>query len=227
VGKAVNPNVACVSPMMCARSEDEAVARGVEGGNFFGYSLAHYYVFGEHRPGTTDVWAEYVERRDEKGFSPEAAAQALEEERLGAKLASEDATGLRGAVGTPDQIREYLRRYEEAGVDQVIFVMQAGKNRHDHICEALELFGREVLPEFKERDEAITEAKAERLAPVVEAALARRTEPEGLMPEGYCFPAIPRRMVDESGNPDARKWLEQIAEDRAHGKRDPSFGIAG
>jgi hypothetical protein len=34
-------------------------------------------------------------------------------------------------------------------------------------------------------------------------------------------------MVDESGNPDARKWLEQIAEDRAHGKRDPSFGIAG
>jgi alkanesulfonate monooxygenase SsuD/methylene tetrahydromethanopterin reductase-like flavin-dependent oxidoreductase (luciferase family) len=198
-----------------------------EGGNFFGYSLAHYYVFGEHRPGTTDVWAEYVERRDEKGFSPEAAAQALEEERLGAKLASEDATGLRGAVGTPDQIREYLRRYEEAGVDQVIFVMQAGKNRHDHICEALELFGREVLPEFKERDEAITKAKAERLAPVVEAALARRTEPEGLMPEGYCFPAIPRRMVDESGNPDARKWLEQIAEDRAHGKRDPSFGIAG
>jgi hypothetical protein len=33
---------------------------------------------------------------------------------------------LRGAVGTPEQLREYLRRYEEAGVDQVIFVMQAG-----------------------------------------------------------------------------------------------------
>jgi alkanesulfonate monooxygenase SsuD/methylene tetrahydromethanopterin reductase-like flavin-dependent oxidoreductase (luciferase family) len=227
VGKAVNPNVACVTPMMCAPTEEEAVARGVEGGNFFGYSLAHFYVFGEHMPGSTDVWAEYVERRDEKGFSPEAAARALEEDRLGAKLASEDATGLRGAVGTPDQIRDYLRRYEEAGVDQLIFVMQAGKNRHDHICEALELFGTQVLPEFKERDEAATKAKAERLAPVVEAALARRTEPEGLMPEGYCFPAIPRRMVDASGNAEAKKWLEQIAEDRALGKRDATLGIAG
>jgi thiazole synthase ThiGH ThiG subunit len=26
--------------------------------------------------------------------------------------------------------------------------MQAGKNRHEHIMESLELFGREVLPEF-------------------------------------------------------------------------------
>jgi hypothetical protein len=199
----------------------------VEGGNFFGYSLAHYYVFGEHQPGTTDVWAEYVERRDEKGFSPEAAAKAVEEERLGAKLASEDVTGLRGAVGTPDQIRDYLLRYEEAGVDQLIFVMQAGKNRHEDICEAIELFGREVLPEFKERDEAAVRAKTERLAPVVEAALARRTEPEGLMPEGYGFPAIPRRMVDASGNAEAKKWLEQVAEDRATGKRDPALGIAG
>ena len=60
----------------------------------------------------------------------------------------EGTAGLRGAVGTPDQVREFLRRYEEAGVDQVIFVAQAGKNRHEHIMESLELFGREVLPEF-------------------------------------------------------------------------------
>jgi hypothetical protein len=47
------------------------------------------------------------------------------------------------------------------------------------------------------------------------------------MPEGYCFPAIPRRMVDASGNAEAKKWLEQIAEDRALGKRDAALGIAG
>ena len=35
----------------------------------------------------------------------------------------------------------------------MIFCFQAGKNRHEHIMEALELFGREVLPEFKDRDE--------------------------------------------------------------------------
>jgi len=62
--------------------------------------------------------------------------------------------GLRGAVGTPAQVREYLRRYEAAGVDQIIFVSQSGKTRHEDIMESLELFGREVLPEFKDRDAA-------------------------------------------------------------------------
>jgi hypothetical protein len=30
----------------------------------------------------------------------------------------------------------------------VIFLNQAGKNTHEHICESLELFAREVMPEF-------------------------------------------------------------------------------
>ena len=82
--------------------------------------------------------------------------------------------GLRGAVGTPDQIREYLLRYEECGVDQVIFCSQAGKNRHEHIMESLELFGREVLPEFKDRDEKAARDKAQRLEPVIEQVMARK-----------------------------------------------------
>src|SRR6266513_6249574 len=43
IGQAVNPNVACVTTFMCAPTEDEAIRRGLEGSNFFGYSLAHYY----------------------------------------------------------------------------------------------------------------------------------------------------------------------------------------
>ena len=62
--------------------------------------------------------------------------------------------------GTPDQVREFLRRYEEAGVDQVIFVMQVGKNKHEDIMSSLELFGREVLPEFAERDPQLRADKA-------------------------------------------------------------------
>ncbi|HEX2086836.1 MAG TPA: SCP2 sterol-binding domain-containing protein, partial [Solirubrobacteraceae bacterium] len=75
-------------------------------------------------------------------------------------------------------------RYEQAGVDQMIFVLQAGNNRHEHICEALELFAREVMPEFHERAEERERAKAERLAPAVEAALARR-EPAREGDPGY------------------------------------------
>jgi alkanesulfonate monooxygenase SsuD/methylene tetrahydromethanopterin reductase-like flavin-dependent oxidoreductase (luciferase family) len=228
VGQAVNPSIACVTQMMCHADEEEALARGLEGGNFFGYSLGHYYVFGEHEPGLTDVWEEFLDRRGDHGYSPEVEA-ALRQERLGARLAAGDRTGLRGATGTPDQVRDYLERFEEAGVDQVIFVLQAGKNRHEHICESLELFGREVLPAFKERDEKQVVAKAARLAPALDAALARKAEqpPPTALPPGYSFPAMPRRWAEETGSVELREWLEHFAESRAKGIRDERLGILG
>jgi len=195
VGKAVNPNVACVTSMMCHRDERRALEMGLEGGNFFGYSLAHYYVFGEHRPARTDVWQEFRRKRRQAGYDP-AVALALEQQKLGARIASGDHGGLRGAIGTPDQIREFLRRYEEAGVDQIIFVMQAGKVRHDHIMSSLELFGREVLPAFAEREAANAEAKQRSWAPIVEAAMARRPPESPPVDEDYVIRAIPRQLVD-------------------------------
>jgi alkanesulfonate monooxygenase SsuD/methylene tetrahydromethanopterin reductase-like flavin-dependent oxidoreductase (luciferase family) len=222
VGQLVNANVACVTPMMCAPTEEAAIERGLEGGNFFGYSLGHYYIFGDHVPGTTDVWKEFIEKRAEKGYSPDIEA-ALKEERLGAKVASGDTTGLRGATGTPEQIREYLARYEEAGVDQLIFVMQAGKNRHEDICEAIELFGTQVLPEFKERDADHVAAKATRLAPVIDAAMARKEHTAPELPRDYSFPAMPRKMVDASGNDQAKEWLDKFAESSAVGDATAAF----
>src|SRR5262249_29125640 len=88
VGFAVHPQLAAVSPMMLHHDEEEAIRRGVEGANFFGYSLGHFYVFGEHRPGVTNVWSEYEQRRAAQGFDPEAVARAVKEERLGAKVAA-------------------------------------------------------------------------------------------------------------------------------------------
>ncbi len=226
VGKAVNHNLACVTPMMCDRDEDKAIAMGLEGGNFFGYSLAHYYVFGDHVPGRTNVWDEFVERRDQMGYSPEAAL-AAQKEVLGAKVAGGDTSGLRGAVGTPDQLREFLRRYEEAGVDQLIFVMQAGRNRHEHIMASLELFAAEVLPEFKERDEAASAAKAARIAPIVEAAMARRVDDAPPMPDGYVMRAIPKAMVEAVDSAEGRQFLDDVAEKSALGDRDAIGGLLG
>ena len=204
VGWSVNPQVACVSPMMLHHEEDEAIRRGVEGANFFGYSLGHFYVFGEHRPGVTDVWSEYEQRRSAQGFDPEAVARAVKEERLGAKVAAGDTTGLRGAIGTPDQVREYLRRYEEAGVDQVIFVLQAGRNRHEHIMESIEVFGREVLPEFLDRDEA---ASGRRRSGWRQPSLLRwpasTTSPATWATTR--FPAIPRQWADAAGSEEMRE----------------------
>lgn len=222
VGLSVNPQVACVTSMMCAPSEEDALARGLEGANFFGYSLAHYYVFGEHVPATTNVWDEFLQRRGKTGYSPEAAL-AAQRETLGAKAAAGDHTGLRGAVGTPAQLREFLRRYEEAGVDQLIFVMQSGHNRHEDIMESIELFGAQVLPEFIERDEAGGKARAAKWEPVVEQALARRQRHDPVMPPEYVIRAIPKQMIDAAAGEPGKQWLETLADKRATGVNDEEF----
>ena len=58
-------------------------------------------------------------------------------------------------------------------MDQVVFVQQAGNNRHEHICESLELFAEQVMPAFKERHELRQQSRADRLAPAIERAMQR------------------------------------------------------
>ena len=54
------------------------------------------------------------------------------------------------------------------------FIQQGGKNRHDHICQSLELFAREVLPEFDDREEARARRKQQELTPFLEQAMMRK-----------------------------------------------------
>ena len=181
-GFAVNANFAVVTPFMCHANEETAIDRGLDGGHFFGYSLGHYYVFGDHVPGRSVIWDEFQQNRALLGFDREIAAQT--NVQLAAQLFQQALGSSRGAIGMPAQIREFIRGYEEAGVDQVVFVSQAGRNRHEHICESLELFAAEVLPEFAEAADQGEREKSERLAPIMETALSRR-EPPREPPDGY------------------------------------------
>jgi alkanesulfonate monooxygenase SsuD/methylene tetrahydromethanopterin reductase-like flavin-dependent oxidoreductase (luciferase family)/putative sterol carrier protein len=211
-----NPNFAVVVPFMCHRDENTAIERGIDGGHFFGYSLAHYYVFGTHRPARTNVWDEFEEHRSKYGFAREIIAPTGEP--LGMKLLEQGLGSMRGAVGTPEQITELIRRYESAGVDQVILVAQCGRNVHEHVCESLELFGAEVLPRFADDADAINEAKSERLADARAAALARREGPRSVeddyvvTPDGE--PAQARSLVLGAGAEDEtgpeEEFLEQL-----------------
>ena len=151
LGHAVNANVAIVSGMSCHPDEEEAIRRGLDGFRFFGYSLGHVGIFGKHRPGVTDLWARFLEVKDSL---PDNAG--------------------RGGIGTPEQVAAHLRRYEDVGIDQVIFVQQSGNNKHEHIRESLEIFGKHVLPEFQARDRIREEVKRREHAGAVEAAMARK-----------------------------------------------------
>jgi alkanesulfonate monooxygenase SsuD/methylene tetrahydromethanopterin reductase-like flavin-dependent oxidoreductase (luciferase family) len=149
LGCAINPNIAMVTGFSCHRDRATAIQRGLPGFRFFSYALSHHYVFGAHQPGVTDLWAEF-----------ERQAKS-----------DQDSTA---CIGTPDELRAKLRTFAAAGVDQVIFIQQAGRNEHEHICESLELFAREVMPEFVEGEEARQASKRARLAPHLEAAMARK-----------------------------------------------------
>ncbi len=149
IAQAVNPNIAMVTGFMCHDNEDEAVRRGLDGFQFFGFALAHYYLFGTHVPGHTNVWESF---RGNVFPMP----------------------GGRGAIGTPDQVRAHLRIFADTGVDQVVFIQQGGNNRHADICESLELFAAKVMPEFKHDEAERERRKQEELAPYVAQALARK-----------------------------------------------------
>jgi alkanesulfonate monooxygenase SsuD/methylene tetrahydromethanopterin reductase-like flavin-dependent oxidoreductase (luciferase family)/putative sterol carrier protein len=195
-GFEVNPNFAVVVPLMCHEDEHVAIERGIDGAHFFGYSLAHYYVFGQHRPGRTNVWEEFERHRGKHGFAREIIS--AQGEPLGMRLLEQGLGSMRGAVGTPDQITDLIRRYEAAGVDQVILVAQSGRNRHEHVCESLELFGSKVLPRFKAEADERDRVRRKRLAEACERALARR-EPTGSMGDDY--------LVTPDGEPRAARVL--------------------
>jgi alkanesulfonate monooxygenase SsuD/methylene tetrahydromethanopterin reductase-like flavin-dependent oxidoreductase (luciferase family) len=151
LGHTVNPNMAVVSGFSLHRESEEAMRRGLDGFRFFGYSLGHVAIFGQHRPGRTDLWQHFLEIKD---TLPNNAGS--------------------GGIGNPAQVREHLERYERAGIDQVIFVQQCGNNQHEHICESLELFAKALHPEFKRRDDIRAAQKREELAPYIAAALQRK-----------------------------------------------------
>src|SRR5579871_3846886 len=136
---AVNPNLAIVTGFMCDRDPARARSAAEDGLRFFAYALVHYYLFGRHEPARTDIWSNYRAN----------------------PLSLPIIDGATSCVGTPAQVRQSLRAFEDAGIDQVVLVSQAGNNRHEDICASLELLAREVMPEFKERDGARSRAKAE------------------------------------------------------------------
>ena len=137
-----NPNIAMVSGFMCAATDAEAREKAA-GWTFFVFCLSHYGRHGIPNPGQGNMWEAYQEWRQ----TPKAQET----------LAS-------GLIGSPETIRRRLREFEASGVDQVILLNQAGRTTHEDICASLELFGREVMPEFHAREAEHQRWKADVLA---------------------------------------------------------------
>jgi hypothetical protein len=128
----INPNMALVSFFMCAKTDEEARLRA-DGATFFQFALRFYGASQDRQrppPGAVNMWDEYNKWKRENPQAQEAALRS-------------------GLIGSPETIRKKLRRFRTSHIDQVILLNQAGKNSHEHICESLELFAKEVMSEFQ------------------------------------------------------------------------------
>ena len=161
IGHSINPNIAMVTSFGCHKNHDEAVKRMREGFQFFSYGLGHHYIFGINKPGRTNIWEEFQKNK------VKTQGRSTIHQKTDSDI---DTPG----IGTPEELSNHLRKFEEAGVDQVTFIQQGGRNKHEHICEALELFASDVMPEFKENEEKREKEKMEELAPYLAQAMERK-----------------------------------------------------
>ncbi|HEU0063097.1 MAG TPA: LLM class flavin-dependent oxidoreductase [Hyphomicrobiaceae bacterium] len=163
LGHSVNANIAMVSAFSLHADSAEAARRGQEGFEFFRYAISAL-VAKDTVPGRSRLFEE---------FQAERCTGALAATVAGAESLASAFQRSRG-IGTPAEFREHVRSFEAAGIDQIILLQQAGRNKHAHICDSLELLAREVLPEFAAKSPERDRRKAAELAPFIEKALARK-----------------------------------------------------
>ena len=167
LGHTVNANIALVTGFSLHDDREEAIRRGREGFEFFRYSISAM-VTKDNVPGRTTLWEDY-----KQAAGPTAIDDYIEKARAYGDSYS-------SAIGTPADARRHIREMAATGVDQLIFIQQAGRNQHEHICHSLEMFANEVMPEFHEGEALRVAAKNKELAPYIAAALARKEWRESL-----------------------------------------------
>lgn len=163
LGHSVNANIAMVSAFSLHADAGEAARRGQEGFEFFRYAISAL-VSNDTVPGRSRLFEQ---------FETERASGALAATVTAAESLASAFQRSRG-IGTPAEFRDHVRSFETAGIDQIILLQQAGRNKHAHICESLELLASAVLGEFAAESAERDRRKRAALAPFIEKALARK-----------------------------------------------------
>ena len=133
--------------MMCHRDEQTAIDRGIDGAHFFGFSLAYYYAFGEHRPGHRTSGTSSPSAAPRSGSPARSSPPTTGRSGLGCCRRVWAACGGRWHSGPDHRADRALRAGRRRPGD---LRRAGGANRHEHICESIELFGAEVMPRFAE-----------------------------------------------------------------------------
>lgn len=128
VGQFVNDNVMITSAVICL--EDGKEARLAATRAHHQYHLSLVYLYHDTFPVPPDAvrWPEVL---------PEPTLDDVEQAIAGGFL----------LCGTPSEVRDQVRSYQDIGCDQLVFGMPHGLS-HDQALETIRLFGDEIIPAF-------------------------------------------------------------------------------
>jgi len=129
VGEYVNDNIMVTSQMLCL--EDGQRARDISCNMTSGFqnTLVFHYLDTFPRPEGIPAWPNLI---------PDPTPTTLED-AIKAHLVMS---------GTPDEVAKSVKEYEDAGADQVCFGMLSSTMPIEVAIEAVETFGKHVIPEF-------------------------------------------------------------------------------
>jgi alkanesulfonate monooxygenase SsuD/methylene tetrahydromethanopterin reductase-like flavin-dependent oxidoreductase (luciferase family) len=133
-GRQKNDHFACTPPACVLTDDRKACELGFRGARFFAESLARYY-FTDSRPlGALDVPRDFL-AEDELQAAMEFRGDPESENSI--------------VVGEPARARDSVQRFAEAGVDELILVMQMGTVPHEAVMQSIRTFADGVMPAFK------------------------------------------------------------------------------
>ncbi len=146
VSTVVNDHFAALCPTIVLDDREEAVRIGARGQRFFAQSIAHWY-------GSAPPPDEAVRPgADEVAALREAAEQQvahLHEARIPVGPHTTATFGGEHAYGTADDAIAYVERLAEAGVDEVMCLIQMGTVPQDACLETIRRWGDKVIPHFR------------------------------------------------------------------------------
>ncbi len=129
VGDYVNDNVMITTQMLCLEDGQKARQVACDMASSYHQSLVFRYLDTFPKPPFIPTWPEVL---------PEPTPEEMD-----ARIAK----GL-VAVGTPDECTKNVQRYADIGADQLTFGMLSSTMPIETCVEAIETFGRHVLPAF-------------------------------------------------------------------------------
>jgi len=132
-GKIITNHFACTPPALVLTDDRKACQYGFRGARFFGETLSRYYLGGERPVGKLAVNRDFLSDSD-LSFAMQYRNTPSDAQNV--------------CVGDPAAAKEFISRFVDIGVDELILVMQMGTVPMELVTESVRTFGEKVLPHF-------------------------------------------------------------------------------